>query len=84
MTTRQFPKVSLTEAEDIATARGWTEAIAKKARAQAVALSAISAEEANRFGFIYWLLVFLQEAEDRTQKEQAFCDRTDVEEEELD
>jgi hypothetical protein len=33
-----------------------------------------SAED-YQFGFIYWLLVFLQEAEDRTEEEQVFCER---------
>ena len=77
MATRHFPGMSLAKAKDFAAARGWTKAIAKNARAEAAAFLTDHSAEDYRFGFIYWLLVFLQEVEDRTEEEQAFCERAE-------
>ena len=77
MAARPFPGVSLVKAKDIAAARGWTEAIAKNARAEAAAFPTDQSAEDYRCGFICWLLVFLQEVEDRTEEEQAFCERVE-------
>jgi hypothetical protein len=77
MAPRQFPGVSLAEAKEFAAARGWTEAIAKNARVEAAAFPTENGAEGYRFGFIYWLLVFLQEDEDRTEEEQAFCEQAE-------
>jgi hypothetical protein len=73
--------MSLAKAKDFAAARGWTEAIAKNARAEAAAFptdhSAEDSAEDYRCGFICWLIVFLQEVEDRTEEEQVFCERAE-------
>ena len=77
MASRQFPGMSLAQAKDLAAARGWTQTIAKNARAEAAAFLTDHSAKDYRFGFIHWLLVFLQEAEDRTDEEQAFCERAE-------
>ncbi|HEY7158643.1 MAG TPA: hypothetical protein VH575_32160 [Gemmataceae bacterium] len=81
---RLFPGTTLAEARDVADTLGWTEAVEKRAREEAKSHPVESRAAAYRWGFIYWLYVYMRQSpmseKDFTDEELAFLDHADEDE----